>query len=132
MSEQLLTLKSCTASVCELEEFITVVARKYNIHQDKYPDMLISLTEAVNNAIIHGNKSDESKLVRILMKQTMQSLVFKISDEGEGFDPSAVADPTEEKNRACCGGRGVFLMRELSDNIHFHDNGRTVEIHFHL
>ncbi len=132
MAEQLLTLPSSTRSVYKLEEFICFVAKKYQINQEMYPDMLISLTEAVNNAIIHGNKSDENKLVRILMIKKVKTLTFKVSDEGDGFDPDQVPDPTQEDRLSCCGGRGVFLMKQLADDLHYHDNGRTVEICFHI
>ncbi len=132
MTEQLLTLPSCAKSVYQIEEFVNMLVDNYNICQEKFPDILISLTEAVNNAIIHGNKNDESKLVKINMIKSQCTIVFKVSDEGEGFDPDSVPDPTQPDKLCCCGGRGVFLMRQLSDDLHYHDNGRTVEICFHL
>lgn len=132
MIEQVLKLKSCTQSICELEKFISFVSSKYKINSTKYPDILISLTEAVNNAIIHGNKQDIKKIVKISLLRTHNGLSFTISDEGNGFNPNELPDPTAPENLDCCGGRGVFLIKELSDNVVFLNNGRTVKIHFNL
>lgn len=130
MSKQTLKLPSCSKSICRLEQFIGVVAHQYKISNEKYPDILISLTEAVNNAIIHGNKEDIQKFVEIEISKTVKGLSFIVSDEGLGFNPQAVPDPTSPENIGCCGGRGVFLMNQLADKVEYHDNGRRVEIHF--
>ena len=130
MSEQELTLPSSTKSINQLEEFIKCIAKEHSICAEKFPDILISLTEAVNNAIIHGNKNDEKKYVNILLNKTSKGISFKVSDEGTGFNPTSIPDPRAEENLGCCGGRGVFLMKELSDEIAFLNEGRTVEMHF--
>ncbi|MFT6808786.1 MAG: serine/threonine-protein kinase RsbW [Saprospiraceae bacterium] len=127
---QSLKLPSCTTSLCRLEEFMREIAVKHSIHEEKFPDILISLTEAVNNAIIHGNKSDQNKHVRVLLTETKTGLSFRVSDEGCGFNHKTIPDPTLAENIECCGGRGVFLMKELSDDIAFLNEGRTVEMHF--
>ncbi len=130
MPNKTLKLPSCSKSICQLEQFIGVVAHKYNINDERYPDILISLTEAVNNAIIHGNKEDRSKYVNVKLAKTQEGLSFWISDEGPGFNPKHVPDPTAPENIGCCGGRGVFLMKQLADRVVYHDNGSTVEILF--
>jgi len=104
---------------------------KCNFTREVYDNILISLTEAVNNAILHGNKADVKKFVNINCVEKKQKVVIRISDEGVGFNPQKVADPTLPENIDCCGGRGVFIMQQLSDKIKFLDNGRTVEMHFH-
>ena len=103
-----------------------------NFDQKIYDNILISLTEAVNNAIIHGNKEDESKFVIVNCEGRKQEVVITISDEGRGFNPHQVPDPTLPQNLECCGGRGVFIMKQLSDEIKFHDSGRTVEMKFKM
>lgn len=128
--KQTLKLPSCTQSLCRLEDFMKKIAETHRIHEDKYPDILISLTEAVNNAIIHGNKNDEKKYVRILLKETEKGIAFRVTDEGCGFNHLTIPDPTLAENVECCGGRGVFLMKELSDDIAFLNEGRTVEMYF--
>ncbi|MEL6122440.1 MAG: ATP-binding protein [Bacteroidota bacterium] len=130
MAVQSLKIPSCTNNLCKLEEFVQSIAKRYGITEDKFPDILISLTEAVNNAIIHGNKKDISKLVEIQMSRTDDGLAFTVRDEGAGFNPAKVPDPTTAERRHHCGGRGVFLMKQLADDIRFRNNGSTVEIHF--
>ena len=78
MPKHTLTLPSCTKSICQLEQFIGVVAQKYKIGNDKFPDILISLTEAVNNAIIHGNKEDRAKQVKIDLDKTALGFSFTV------------------------------------------------------
>jgi serine/threonine-protein kinase RsbW len=95
-----------------------------------YPNILISLTEAVNNAVQHGNRNDISKIVCVRSQKLKHTLHCEISDEGRGFDPEKVPDPTSPENIEKPGGRGVFLMRQLSDKVRFKDNGSTVELEF--
>jgi serine/threonine-protein kinase RsbW len=94
--------------------------------------MLISLTEAVTNAITHGNHYDENKVVQINLQKKSDTIAIRVSDQGRGFDPANVPDPTCEENICKCGGRGVFLMQRLCDQIQYKDNGRTVEMHFKI
>lgn len=115
-----------------VESFVDRVMERYKLRPDVYGNILISLTEAVNNAIIHGNCKDESKSVRIQLRKQKDRLAIRVSDEGRGFDPACIPDPTCPENITKCGGRGVFLMHQLSDEIRFHDNGSTVEMRFKL
>lgn len=129
----MLKLASCPDSICELEPFVQALSEKYNICPDRYPDILISLTEAVNNAIIHGNGENRAKCVRIAHRYRESiGLTFEISDEGSGFDYKNIPDPTRVENLEKIGGRGVFLMKQLSDRIKFANNGRTVIINFNV
>jgi serine/threonine-protein kinase RsbW len=128
----MLRIRSSPNSICRIESFVKDVAERYNIGQDKYPNILISLTEAVNNAILHGNGQDENKYVNIHLKKITGGVALRVSDEGNGFNPHAVPDPTLPENLECCGGRGVFLIRQLSDKVLFYNNGSTVEMHFNL
>lgn len=128
--ELMLRIKSSPCQIDCIESFVKNLKAKYKLTQDLHDNILISLTEAVNNAIIHGNKADEKKFVKINCEEKTQKVVIRISDEGVGFNPNKVADPTLQENIECCGGRGVFIMKQLADDIHFLDNGRTVEMHF--
>ena len=134
MSKQheMLKLASNPRNVAQVEPFIEQVFKSYEINPDMYGNILITLTEAVTNAIIHGNEKDETKLVRIIMQRQQKYLAFRISDEGGGFDYESLPDPTSPENILKIGGRGVFLMKQLSDDVLFHDNGSTVEIQFNL
>jgi len=111
---------------------IQPIIRRYKISQEVYGNMLISLTEAVTNAISHGNHYDKSKVVRIRWHKKPNAIAISVSDQGCGFDPSIVADPTCEENRCRCGGRGVFLIQRLCDQVAYLDKGRTVEMLFKI
>ncbi|MEO1513972.1 MAG: ATP-binding protein [Bacteroidota bacterium] len=128
----MLTLASDPKNVARLEPFVERVFEQYKLDPEIYGNILISLTEAVTNAIIHGNENDRSKLVRVQMKKIRKKLAFLISDEGPGFDFDRLPDPTAPENLLKIGGRGVFLMRQLSDEVQFLDNGSTVQIKFNL
>ena len=128
----MLTLSSDPSNIRALEKYVHSLANHYNITEDKFPNILISLTEAVNNAIHHGNNCDCTKQVRIRLKETTKGLRFRISDEGKGFDPQDLPDPTCEENIEKSGGRGVFLINALTDRVCFKNKGRTIEMDFHL
>jgi len=130
MTDQTLKLASSAQSICKLEEFIKCIADQYNIQPSKYPDILISLTEAVNNAIIHGNKESEEKYVHVVLEKTTSGLSFTVHDEGSGFNPKSLPDPTSAEHLDCCGGRGVFLMRQLADDVRYLNDGRSVCMDF--
>ena len=128
----MLKLTSKPARICEVEDYVKALAKRYNIGADLYPNILISLTEAVNNAILHGNSSDETKAVRIELVKKQDLIAFSVTDEGDGFDVNELPDPTAPENLHKCGGRGVFLMRELCDEIQFKQGGSKVVLRFKL
>lgn len=121
---------SKTENIAIVERLIDDVFAQYSIAEDHYGNILISLTEAVNNAIVHGNKLDAAKEVVVSYTAEGQSLYFFIEDEGPGFDYDNLPDPTSPENREKPNGRGVFLMRNLADDCAFHDDGRRVELRF--
>ena len=128
----MLKLPSNLRSINVLDSFVQDVVHQYKISQEVHGNMLISLTEAVTNAITHGNHYDENKVVQINLQKKSDTIAIRVSDQGRGFDPANVPDPTCEENICKCGGRGVFLMQRLCDQIHYKDNGRTVEMHFKI
>jgi len=130
MQADKLKLKSSPCQIVQMETFLKDVSKQYNLTADVYGNILISLTEAVNNAIKHGNKNDKNKFVKIRLKEKSDTLVFKISDEGNGFNPNNLPDPTALDRIEKDGGRGVYIMRCLCDNIKFQENGRTVILTF--
>jgi len=130
MYRKMLTIHSHPNNVLEVETYLKSVIQHFSIEESRYPDMLISLTEAVNNAIIHGNKEDEKKVVQIDCELQNQGLSFRVSDQGSGFNPDEVPDPRQEGRIECCGGRGVLIMSTLADELSFQNNGSTVEMYF--
>jgi len=128
----MLTLASNPRNVAQVEQFVEKFVSRFNVCQNTYGNILISLTEAVNNAIIHGNDQDESKKVQVMVRKRKSDIAFRVSDEGRGFDYNSLPDPTAPDNLTKLGGRGVFLMKELSDDMRYYDNGRTVEMRFKI
>ncbi|MBK7339103.1 MAG: ATP-binding protein [Saprospiraceae bacterium] len=126
----MIRIASLPANICLIEGYLDRIFDEYHLDKRIYPNVLVTLTEAVNNAIIHGNKSDENKFVNLKTVYGPQFITFRVSDEGSGFDPQAIPDPTLPENLDRCGGRGVFLMQKLSDQLVFSNDGRTVEICF--
>ncbi len=127
-----LTFSSDPQNVSKVEPFVHDVATRYNLSPDTQGNILVSLTEAVTNAVLHGNQGDCRKNVSISLRRKQDALAISVSDEGPGFDPNQVPDPTAVDHLECCGGRGLFLMRHLSDECRFERGGRTVEMRFKL
>jgi anti-sigma regulatory factor (Ser/Thr protein kinase) len=98
------------------------VARKLRFN------LRVSLLEALSNAMIYGNGRDPSKRVQVEVVLEGTSLVARVTDEGIGFDPGRVADPTASKNLKKVGGRGLFLMRKLMDEVRYNDRGNSVTL----
>jgi serine/threonine-protein kinase RsbW len=123
-------IASLAESIVDVEQFIDGLKDKLQISDNLYGNLLISLTEAVNNAIIHGNGLNAEKKVKVLCKRESNVISFIISDEGNGFDYNNLPDPTDPTNIEKLTGRGVFLMKQLSDQIIFSNGGSTVEMQF--
>lgn len=100
------------------------------IDEDFYAKVLIALTEAVNNAVLHGNKNDSRKKINIKFSESEHCFTFKVSDEGEGFHYEYIPNPTDPENLTKINGRGIFIMKNLSDELQFEDGGKTVVLKF--
>ncbi|MGB1102921.1 MAG: ATP-binding protein [Crocinitomicaceae bacterium] len=114
----------------DVEGLIDNVCSDYELNEDHYGNILIAVTEAVNNAIIHGNLNDEDKKVKLEVVKNNDQVVFTIIDEGKGFDFTNLPDPTAPENIEKPDGRGIFLMKNLSDDVSFELNGSKVSITF--
>jgi len=130
--EKYLKINSKIENLRKVEKLVDDLSAENNISADIYGNILIAALEAANNAILHGNKLDESKNVLITVNLTEKLLRIKIEDEGKGFDYKNVPDPTAPENIENVNGRGIFLMEKLSDKIEFTKNGATVELEFNL
>ena len=127
---QTLELASNPDSISVVERMIDDIRNKYNVSEDMFGNMLVAITEAVTNAIYHGNKSDPAKMVSISCTHTPHSIVFTIADQGPGFDYYNLPDPTAPENLEKECGRGIFLMKHLTDQLIFSEDGRVVEMNF--
>lgn len=115
-----------------VESFIDNIKEEYCLTDDIYGNIMITVIEAVNNAIIHGNKKDKNKDVKVGLSHGGGFISFVIEDEGNGFDHLLLPDPTIQKNLSKPGGRGVFLMKNLCDEVSFQKNGSHIELKFYL
>ena len=127
-----ISLASETKSLLVLEEWINKLCDLYQISVEQYGNVLIAITEAVNNAIIHGNKNIANKKTDIEYNIDNQTITFTVFDEGAGFDFNDLPDPTSPENLEKPQGRGIFLMNHLADEVNFIDNGNVVQLKFSI
>ncbi|WP_436518054.1 ATP-binding protein [Ekhidna sp. To15] len=115
-----------------VESFIDNAKDQYELNDDIYGNIMIAVTESVNNAIIHGNQSNSKKNVHLQLALEESLIKFTIEDEGAGFDHTDLVDPTLPENLSKPGGRGIFLMKNLCDEVAFKKDGRVAELSFYL
>ncbi|KYG81626.1 serine/threonine-protein kinase RsbW [Roseivirga ehrenbergii] len=125
-------IPSLVENIRIVESFIDNAKEKYQLDDDLYGNIMIAVIESVNNAIIHGNQLEKSKFVHLSMILEETSVTFLIKDEGKGFVINDLPDPTAPENLAKPGGRGIFLMKHLADEVAFNDNGQEVKLTFYL
>lgn len=115
-----------------IESFIDNAKEEYQLDDGIYGNIMIAVTESVNNAIRHGNKLDPNKNVKLALFLNESQITFLIEDEGPGFDYNNLPDPTSPENIEKPGGRGIFLMRHLADEVNFKEKGKIVELCFYM
>jgi len=123
---------SLSENIRMIESFIDNAREKFQLDDDIYGNIMIAITEAVNNAIKHGNQSDSAKNVSLSLSLDDSLIKFIVEDEGQGFDFENLPDPTAPENIEKPGGRGIFLMKHLSDEVKFKEGGRIVELSFYM
>ena len=125
-----LEIVSQPQSINIIEKVIDDLKNEYDIHEDSYGNILVAVTEAVNNAIVHVNGCDPAKQVKVSYEIDGDRIMFTITDQGKGFDYYNLPDPTAPENLEKPTGRGVFLMKHLADQVIFSENGKMVELYF--
>ncbi|HNR41302.1 MAG TPA: ATP-binding protein [Bacteroidales bacterium] len=113
-----------------IENAVDEITNLLGIKQENYGKILVAVLEAVNNAITHGNKADLKKFVDVRIKVERNEMEITVTDEGEGFNPADIPDPTSPENIEEISGRGVFLMTRLADSILFNETGNSVTMKF--
>ena len=128
-----LQLPSRIESISVVENFIDELSVQYDFKDELYAKVLTCISEAVNNAIVHGNRESSEKKVYLNPKVIGDKrLIFTITDEGEGFDFNKLLDPSEPENIENLTGRGVFLIQKLADQCVFNSKGNELELHFKI
>jgi serine/threonine-protein kinase RsbW len=123
---------SIAENIRMIESFIDNAKERFDLDDDIYGNIMIAVTEAVNNAIKHGNSGDKKKNVHLSLSLNDSLIKFIVKDEGGGFDYQNLPDPTSPENIEKIGGRGIFLMKHLSDQVEFKEHGRVVELSFYM
>ena len=116
MESIVIQIPSILENIRVIESFIDNAKEQYNINDD----------------IRHGNREDRKKNVNLTLSLLEDTIKFVVKDEGEGFDHQHLPDPTAPENLEKIGGRGIFLMRQLADELHFREQGREVEMVFYV
>jgi serine/threonine-protein kinase RsbW len=126
-------IPSLTENVRVVESYIENAKETYGISENIFANVLVAVTELVNNAIVHGNKNDKDKVVELSLELIEETkLRFVVKDQGKGFDPELLPDPTAPENLYNPGGRGIYIIKNLADEIYFHEKGTKIELIFHL
>ena len=123
-------IKSKVDSLRIVEKAIDEATSEMGISPDNYGKILVSTLEGVNNAILHGNQSDPEKKIEIEISIRKGGLKIKITDQGNGFIPKTIPDPTVPENLELPNGRGVYLMSRLADKIKYSKKGNSVTMIF--
>ena len=125
-----LKIESSINNLRIVENTIEEVMNEIGITEENYGKILVSILEAVNNAIMHGNRYETDKFVDVEISYRNEKLKIKVSDEGKGFVPEKVPDPTIPQNLESLNGRGIFLMSKLADEMKYSKRGNAVTMVF--
>ncbi len=122
-----LSLQSTYEESEKVPDFVSDIQEKIGLDEDITGKLMLVLSEAATNAIVHGNELDESKKIEIELIFSNDKIVASVQDEGAGFDPEdSTEDPLSEENLLKAGGRGVFLIKKLADSVKFSEGGTKV------
>ena len=111
-----------------VEKAIDDFSNEIGIEQNNYGKILVSIMEAVNNAIIHGNKYMNEFLVRVLIEIFTNEILVEVEDKGEGFDVNSIPSPVEEGAIQKEGGRGIYFIKHLSLSCYTIGRGNIIRI----
>ncbi|HEX9912213.1 MAG TPA: ATP-binding protein [candidate division Zixibacteria bacterium] len=117
--DNLIIIPSSLIYLAKVDDFVEKKLKKLGLNKDQLADIAISVTEVVNNAIVHGNKNNPQKKVTLRLITDKSSIVIEVEDEGEGFDLDSLPCPITEENLLKEVGRGIFILRSLMDKVDF-------------
>src|SRR5258705_13748109 len=112
-----LTLPSRIEAVNEAASAVARILEELGANEQLMFGIDMAIREAVTNAVVHGNKQDDSKQVRGEIKSSPEELEISVRDEGLGFNPTEIPDPTTAENLMKTSGRGIFFMRNFVDEV---------------
>ena len=120
-------IETVATAAAAVADFVT----RSGVSEDDAFGIDMAVREAVTNAVVHGNSQDEQKVVDIVLKSSPEAVEISVHDQGPGFNPNEVPDPTAEENLLKTSGRGIFFMRSFMDEVHWFlppEGGTTVRM----
>jgi serine/threonine-protein kinase RsbW len=120
-------IDTVATAAAALAEFLT----RSGVSDDAAFGIDLAVREAVTNAVIHGNRQDENKTVDVTLKSSPEAVEISVHDQGAGFNPEEVPDPTAAENILKASGRGIFFMRTFMDEVNWlirPEGGTTVRM----
>jgi len=129
-----LTIRSSVNELNKVADFTENIGERLGLSEDEIDDISIAVTEAVNNAITHGNKNIESKAIEISYKNEKEKIIIYVKDNGGGFEIDKISDPRVNENLLKDSGRGILIMRSLMDDVVVisDDHGTEVQLVKHI
>lgn len=128
--QRTLTLKSIPENFNQVEKLIEEVCDTYKLNHNYIGCLLTSMDAAYSNAMIHGNNSNPEKTITVSFEKNPTGVSFTITDEGNGFNFDAIPDIKEDGKKKEFPGRGLFLIKSLSDELEFNKEGNSITLGF--
>jgi len=126
-----LEMPSRREAVAHTVERVLAMAGAVELSEERLHDLSVALSEALSNAAVHGNRLAAHQPVEIRVEvEPKRRVVVEVRDAGEGFDRRRLGDPTHDARVLEDNGRGVFLMKRLSDRLEYNRRGNTVRLTF--
>ena len=123
----ILIINSNKAELTRVEEFLNEVFINYELPKENFNKVLLCVSEAIINAIVHGHKNKIDKEIRIQVVSQECDISITITDEGEGFNIEQVPDPTSHTNIKKESGRGIHIIKSISNSLKFNDKGNSLQ-----
>jgi serine/threonine-protein kinase RsbW len=125
-------IESSLDEMFQVEQFVEEISEEFLLYGNYFGNILMAVTEAVKNAIIHGNGQDKKKLVRVTYENTKEGLWIRVIDEGTGFDCEKYTDKANSVINFGSEKNGLILIKALTDEVRFQNNGNTIEMLFRI
>jgi serine/threonine-protein kinase RsbW len=125
-------IESTLDEMFQVEQFVEEISEEFLLYGNYFGNILMAVTEAVKNAIIHGNGQDRKKMVRIMLENTKKGLWIKVMDEGKGFDYKKYLEQGNSEINFGSEKNGIELIKALADDLKFVNNGNTIEMLFSI
>lgn len=124
---KILLIKSDISELIKVEIFLMDILKEFKLSQKYFNRIYLCISEAVVNSIKHGNKEDKNKEVLISVDCNNQEIQIQVEDEGDGFDYAKVQNPTEIPNIKNESGRGIFIIKNMSNKLEYNEKGNSIK-----